>query len=400
MTSRHNPGDGGFAYGSLSNSVFSHFTRGRQSGRRQRAHRTHDELSFGDQSLGEVLASGLDISSGSSTDGAAGGEGFADELPLKTAIALEASAGQVGAAAEAFVSAATSESTQRKRAPSLMVEVSADLDPTTCDGELGTPRAVLAILGISTDLVVDSDGALLIRNFPGVVLRQTKCAMAGEEICAESFIGAYESGMLQHAIESLKYPIGYNSLWGVACTSMSFLLGPERCRALFSHESDGKGGLVPYTDMMSAVLAGLNVATEAAFRNPESTGRRRIAVLTPYVSDVHATNLQRLREEGFSVVAAMNLGFSRDELTSALSPSSIAGCVERLVAGAGGAGKLDAVFIGCSAFRAMGPGFISDLEAKIGVTVITSMQAFFWHMLRTTGVEDQIEGYGQLFLEH
>jgi maleate cis-trans isomerase len=246
---------------------------------------------------------------------------------------------------------------------------------------------------------VDSDGAHLIAQFPGVVLRQTKCAMAGEEICSDSFIGAYDSGMLSHSVESLRFPIGYNTMWGIACTSMSFLLGPERCDALFAGESDGNGGTIPYTDMMSAVIGGLKAVTNARAA-ANSKGRRRIAVLTPYIREVHLANLDRIRAEGFQVTAAMNLGFERDELTSALSPESIAHSVEALVAGAGGPDKVDAVFVGCSAFRAMGPGFISKLEATIGVTVVTSMQAFFWHMLRRCDVDDQVDGYGRLFLEH
>ena len=58
---------------------------------------------------------------------------------------------------------------------------------------------------------------------------------------------------------------------------------------------------------------------------------------------------------------------------------------------------LDAVVIGCSAFRVCVPGFISELEKDVALDVVTSTQCFFWNALRTGGVMDQIDGYGRLF---
>jgi maleate cis-trans isomerase len=243
---------------------------------------------------------------------------------------------------------------------------------------LGNPRAVLAVLGISTDFVVDLEGALLVSKFPGVVLRQTKCALPHEEICASTYIEAFEKGMLQSAVASLKWPLGFNTLWGVGCTSLSFSLGPERCASLFDSS---------HTDMMAAVNAALLAVSEKK--------KTRVSVFTPYIDEVHESNLEKLRDAGLDVVASMNLGFTVDMQTSALDPGSIMTSVEKLVSEGP---ETDIVFIGCSAFRAMAEGFISSLETKLGhVTVITSMQAFFWHMLRTCGIKDQIKGYGKLF---
>jgi maleate cis-trans isomerase len=48
----------------------------------------------------------------------------------------------------------------------------------------------------------------------------------------------------------------------------------------------------------------------------------------------------------------------------------------------------------------MAPGFISELESRTGVAIVTSLQAFFWLMLREAGVADQIDGYGTLFRDY
>ena len=39
-------------------------------------------------------------------------------------------------------------------------------------------------------------------------------------------------------------------------------------------------------------------------------------------------------------------------------------------------------------------------RAKLGKPVITSNTAAFWHSLRLSGMEDRIEGFGQLLARH
>lgn len=39
-------------------------------------------------------------------------------------------------------------------------------------------------------------------------------------------------------------------------------------------------------------------------------------------------------------------------------------------------------------------------QARLGKPVVTSTQAFLWHMARTAGVERQIGGYGALLSCH
>ena len=64
--------------------------------------------------------------------------------------------------------------------------------------------------------------------------------------------------------------------------------------------------------------------------------------------------------------------------------------------------KLDAFFIGCSAFRSTGYGFIDQLEQAINIPVVTSNQAVLWQSLvlceQITKKDLQgVKGYGKLF---
>jgi len=262
-------------------------------------------------------------------------------------------------------------------------------DTETCSVSASTirfappPRCVLGVIQIATDLVMDIEGSLLVSQIPQVEIRYTKIAFEQEEICSDTYLKAFESGAIKHAVESLRWPKcnldggSYVTLYGISCTSMSFILGEGRLKTCFPDSSK-------ITDMWKGVLAALRYARV-----------KRIAVLTPYIKAVSAKNEQLLCDEGFAVVASMSLGLTRDVETSAVTQDFISECVMKLVT----QGNPEAVFIGCSAFRACTPGFISSLEKQTGLTIITSTQAFLWNMLRSCGVEDHVQGYGRLFEE-
>ena len=60
--------------------------------------------------------------------------------------------------------------------------------------------------------------------------------------------------------------------------------------------------------------------------------------------------------------------------------------------------RVDAVIVGCSAFRACIPGFIDHLEEVAGgIPVVTSTQAILWDTLRLAGIKDTVDEYGTLF---
>ena len=132
--------------------------------------------------------------------------------------------------------------------------------------------------------------------------------------------------------------------------------------------------------MLSATIAAL-----AALR------AKRVALITPYIEALASQMVGALQYAGFAVVAHETMGLSHDSLADKVSTATIrdwALAVDRKAA--------EVVVIGCSSLRASGPGFIDELEQALGKPVVTSTQAFIWHMLRTAEIDDQIDGYGKL----
>jgi maleate isomerase len=59
---------------------------------------------------------------------------------------------------------------------------------------------------------------------------------------------------------------------------------------------------------------------------------------------------------------------------------------------------IDTLIFGCPHWATI-PA-IEPLEQEFGVTVVTALQAIIWEGMRLAGVNDRIDGYGQLLREH
>lgn len=236
------------------------------------------------------------------------------------------------------------------------------------------PRATLGCVQLPTDLTLDEEGPALLARLPGVRLRFQKVELNGESLDLQN----YETGRgrISRAAATLR-PKGSLDVLGLACTSLAFALGREHVQQELREAHPG----VEATDMATAMLAALDFL-----------GAQRVALLTPYLDELHQRNVELLRTSGRDVVSDSNLGLRTDEKISAVSRRSI-----RELALAVDDDGADVLVIGCSAFRACVPGFLDELESAIRKPVVSSQQAFLWHLLRLAGVEDRVGGYGALF---
>ncbi|CAE8596030.1 unnamed protein product [Polarella glacialis] len=239
------------------------------------------------------------------------------------------------------------------------------------------PRAVLLAVQIPTDTVLDYEGPLLMANIPGVWLRVQKCEFETEAINAETYERAANN--ISRAAAALLPQVEVTAI-GLACTSMSFVLGPERVRTQLQSACPQ----AKTTDMASAQIAAL-----------AALGVTRIALVTPYIADIAEKNAAMLSSAGFTVVAHETMHLTHDSMTDKVSKETM----KEWALGVN-CDEAQAVVIGCSALRACEPNFIDELEAALGKPVVTSTQAFLWSMLRTAGIDDQIAGYGALFAKH
>jgi len=175
----------------------------------------------------------------------------------------------------------------------------------------------------------------------------------------------------------------------LACTSMSFLLTPEVIHNdLFINHN------IITNDMATSVLNAVN-----SLKNQKDD---KIALLTPYINDVHQCNIDFLSTHGCNIVLNYNLNFKQDSLTSALNPKVIELLVCEMLNKF--EGKIEIFILGCNAFRVTEYGFIDNLEEKYNIKVVTSNQATIWHALQlalanTPNISEikKIKGYGMLF---
>jgi maleate isomerase len=246
------------------------------------------------------------------------------------------------------------------------------------------PRAVIGCIQIPTDFVLDSEGPKILEQLPGVEMRLQKLEFANEAICETTFHEAAKN--IERAGRTL-LPSERCDVVGLACTSMSFVLGADVVDAGLSAGCPS----AKTTDMARGQVAALR-----------AIGASRVALVTPYIQAVAEKNVAMLETFGFQVVRSATMGLEKDEQTSLVSESCIRSWAAHVKRNADGVDdtSVDAVVIGCSAFRACGHGFIDALEKEIGCPVVTSTQAYMWHMLRTAGVADRIPGYGVLFAHH
>lgn len=253
----------------------------------------------------------------------------------------------------------------------------------SCISILLPHRADICCIQLPSDYVLEQEGPILIRLFPGVTIRMVKMDYDNNAtICSSTFIKCLENGELSKKasyLESNKY--NTNTVIGIACTSMSFILGPTAIRKELKY---GFPSALP-TDMFEAQVEALKV-----FRVS------RVALLTPYIEEVSKKNALMLSSEAnVQVVSRYTMNLSHDYMTTNVSLDTIIQHVLNI-----NCSSAQIIVIGCSAFRICEPGLITELERIVGKPVITSTQAYLWWMLRMAGVKDRIDGYGTLFSDY
>lgn len=297
------------------------------------------------------------------------GGGGGGVMVMSTAAArllpMSAGLGLVGRRRVAPVRRVCSGSASNSGAGGLVAAVPAEELPPLVSS--APPRAVLGVIQIPTDYVMEKEGASLLELFPGVEMSLQKMAFTSDKLDEDTFALAADN--IAAAAATL-LPSTRASVLGVACTSLSFTLGPEhidrQLRAASPHAAT--------TDMARAQAAALR-----------ALGARRVSLLTPYIPSLADANARMLESTpaapgsgrggggggGFvRVVRRATMGLERDELTSAVGRETL-----RRWALAVDCEEAEAVVIGCSAFRAAERGFIDELELELRKPVVTSTQA-------------------------
>ena len=162
------------------------------------------------------------------------------------------------------------------------------------------------------------------------------------------------------------------------CTSGSMLIGEQEVTRLLNRGHPG----VPVTNPWSAVKAALR-----------GLAAQRIAVLTPYIDAVNYPIYQGLQQAGHAVVAFGTFGVLADAEIQRIPEQAIAQAARELLVGQ----QVDALFLSCTNLRTM--GMLGELERSLGLPVISSNQAMFWHALQLAGCVHRPRGFGTLLTD-
>ncbi|MER9249967.1 hypothetical protein [Mesorhizobium sp. M0590] len=170
-------------------------------------------------------------------------------------------------------------------------------------------------------------------------------------------------------------PAGRFDVLAFSCTSGTVALGAND---LLSELQQARPG-IKYTSPGVAGVAAL-----------QQLNAKNVALLTPYVIELHQKFLPFLRENGFDVVAdgTFNINIDSDicDLRTELIFSGAKTLVER--------SSPDALFVSCTSTPIV--PHIDHLERALGIPVVTSSQAMAWDALRLAGYHKPVDGFGRL----
>lgn len=231
------------------------------------------------------------------------------------------------------------------------------------------PRARLGFILMSTDPAAEADFADM--TPPGVAVHVTR--LKTEDYTTTETLARHIDTMAEAA--SRLQPDYKPSIISYHCTSGSIVIGENRV-----FEEIRKGA--PWAQPMCIVTAVVDALREL--------DAKKIVVGTPYLDDINTAEASFLATKGFDILDIQGLNIADGIDMGRVTPAywkTFALEIDRPDA--------DAIFLSCSGIRALEA--VEDIEQATGKPVITSNQAQFWSCLRRAGVNDELQGFGQIF---
>ncbi|MFC1817358.1 hypothetical protein ACFL0M_15825 [Thermodesulfobacteriota bacterium] len=154
-------------------------------------------------------------------------------------------------------------------------------------------------------------------------------------------------------------------------------------------------GLGSHQKIIDAVYAKTRIPTSttisASMDAFKSLGVKRLAIVTPYVSERDEALRRYMESSGFEVLAIKGLGITRNlDLTRVPFHVSYQLALEVFRK----AKTAEGIYITCPRWPVVGN--IDPLEKDLKVPVVSSIQAMAWFGLKALGVKEPIKGFGTL----
>jgi len=184
------------------------------------------------------------------------------------------------------------------------------------------------------------------------------------------------------------------SSYAYACTAATFVGGLDHDRETVRQIREATGR--PAVTAAMAVQQALRVI-----------GAKRLAVATPYSTELTADLGRFLESTGFEVASLVNYKRTQIEAKPPYTEGAAShpglempGFAYKIGREAFRAadGKVDALLISAAGIRSL--DVVQALETDLGVPVVTSSQAIIWAALHAAGVRERIPGHGRLLSQY
>jgi len=232
-------------------------------------------------------------------------------------------------------------------------------------------RATIGLIALSVDRASVADLGNWLSFAAGVELVVTRVPM--DKVADAASLAA----MGDHLINAARMLASGGPLDAMAfsCTSGASAIGIDRVQ-----------------EALSAAQPGVPVVTpiEAAAKGLKAFDARRISILAPYHREAADLVADHFIANGFRLDRCSSFDLDGDEQMNRLSPAALKAAAYEAIHP-----QSDALFISCTGLRTA--GIVGELEAALGVPVVTSNQATAWDALFNAGVEDLARGEGRLF---
>ena len=239
-------------------------------------------------------------------------------------------------------------------------------------------RARLGVIVLQVDETLEYEFQTLLK-LPGVVLHHTRVP-SGLDVTEETLAAMEEH--IPMAVSLLPTGGSFDAI-GYACTSGASVIGAENVakavRSAYPAEVQNSSVMPAVTDPLTAVRAAC-----------QALGVRQLGFVTPYVAEVSEKLRSALEEDGPTITGFGSFEESEECKVARIAPESVYEAILKV----GQASPCDAVFVSCTNVRTL--DILERAEASLGKPVISSNQALAWHMLRLSGINDALPGYGQL----
>lgn len=141
--------------------------------------------------------------------------------------------------------------------------------------------------------------------------------------------------------------------------------------------------------LSQAAGAPATTSTLAMLSACEVLGAQRVAVVTPYTTDIVERICSVYEAQGLTIVGEAHLGITENWAFGQVGSDELGGLVDRAAKG-----KPDAVLVVCTNLRA---GTLAvALEERVGAPLVDSTFATVWHALLLTGQSLAVTGHGRL----